>query len=501
MKREKKFYSKGDRAITLIALIVTIVVLLILAGVSINMLTGENGLITRAKDAKDELIVGEEREQVELAYTSAKVKKIYGYINKDDLQEELDNSIGNEKTTVTGGNTLKVKFEETGNEYKVTQNGNVENYEVPKATDIYAKLYEDGTLILSSIDYNDESKSLTYDFGKINNKSESTYWSNSNYNKKIQKIIIYDEIVPTNTHAWFANLTNLTDIENIEKLDTSLATDMSEMFMNCKLLKDLDVSNFNTTNVTKMSYMFNRCCELNEIDISNFDTSNVKDMSYMFAGRNCYNRGTGATSYDGYMQLNKIVGLNNIDTSSVTNMRGMFSGLIKIKEINLSNFNTSNVQNMNCMFFGDKLIESLDLSSFDTTNVTDMAGMFANCQNLESLNLSNFITTTNLTRLGGHYYNNSYEMYGMFYNCRKLSSIDLSNFDTSNVTEISNVFMYCDSLKYIDISSWDLSSVTTYVYFIAKTTPTDCKIIVNPDTAEWIREKFPTYSNLEVISE
>ena len=97
MKREKKFYSKGDRAITLIALIVTIVVLLILAGVSINMLTGENGLITRAKDAKDELIVGEEREQVELAYTSAKVKKIFVFPN---IELRLNTFVGAKASSV-----------------------------------------------------------------------------------------------------------------------------------------------------------------------------------------------------------------------------------------------------------------------------------------------------------------------------------------------------------------------------------------------------------------
>ena len=45
---------RKNRGITLIALVVTIIVLLILAGVSINMLTGQNGILNRAKEAKDE---------------------------------------------------------------------------------------------------------------------------------------------------------------------------------------------------------------------------------------------------------------------------------------------------------------------------------------------------------------------------------------------------------------------------------------------------------------
>ena len=45
---------KRNKGITLIALVVTIVVLLILAGISISMLGGENGIITKAQEAKEE---------------------------------------------------------------------------------------------------------------------------------------------------------------------------------------------------------------------------------------------------------------------------------------------------------------------------------------------------------------------------------------------------------------------------------------------------------------
>ena len=51
MKREKMVYSKGNRAITLIALIVTIIVLLILAGVTINLAVNNQGIFNKAKTA------------------------------------------------------------------------------------------------------------------------------------------------------------------------------------------------------------------------------------------------------------------------------------------------------------------------------------------------------------------------------------------------------------------------------------------------------------------
>ena len=55
---------KNTKGITLIALVVTIIVLLILAGVSIAMLTGNNGVLTQAKSAKENTRVGEVQEKV-----------------------------------------------------------------------------------------------------------------------------------------------------------------------------------------------------------------------------------------------------------------------------------------------------------------------------------------------------------------------------------------------------------------------------------------------------
>ena len=45
--------KENTRGITLIALVITIIVTLILAGIAINALTGENGIITKATDAKE----------------------------------------------------------------------------------------------------------------------------------------------------------------------------------------------------------------------------------------------------------------------------------------------------------------------------------------------------------------------------------------------------------------------------------------------------------------
>lgn len=58
---------KNNKGITLIALVVTIIVLLILAGVSIAMLTGQNGILTRSSEASEQSAVAGAKEKVTLA--------------------------------------------------------------------------------------------------------------------------------------------------------------------------------------------------------------------------------------------------------------------------------------------------------------------------------------------------------------------------------------------------------------------------------------------------
>lgn len=58
---------KKENGITLIALVITIIVLLILAGISIAMLTGENGILSKATKAGRETILAEQKEEVVLA--------------------------------------------------------------------------------------------------------------------------------------------------------------------------------------------------------------------------------------------------------------------------------------------------------------------------------------------------------------------------------------------------------------------------------------------------
>ena len=74
-------------------------------------------------------------------------------------------------------------------------------------------------------------------------------------------------------------------IEGFQYLNTGNVTNMSCMFLNCKSLQKLDLSNFDTRNVTNMSHMFSNCRSLSKPDISSFDMSKVVDKEDMF--KNC----------------------------------------------------------------------------------------------------------------------------------------------------------------------------------------------------------------------
>ena len=67
--------KKSNNGITLIALVITIILLLILAGVTIVTLTGDNGILTKAADAKDSNSIGNEKEKIALGYNEYKIKK------------------------------------------------------------------------------------------------------------------------------------------------------------------------------------------------------------------------------------------------------------------------------------------------------------------------------------------------------------------------------------------------------------------------------------------
>ena len=123
MKNLKTKAFKSTKGITLIALVVTIIILLILAGVSIAMLTGNNGILTQGKRAKEETAVGHEREAAQMAYAGAKAKKLGEEVTAEDVNEQL--TINGENATATQGTNKIIVTFTSGKVYTIDQSGKI----------------------------------------------------------------------------------------------------------------------------------------------------------------------------------------------------------------------------------------------------------------------------------------------------------------------------------------------------------------------------------------
>ena len=135
-------------------------------------------------------------------------------------------------------------------------------------------------------------------------------------------------------NEWIANSTDANSTYgHINTWDTSLITDMSQLFYNTKF--NDDISGWDTSSVTNMYGMFSNS-DFNQ-DISDCDVSSVTDMSRMFFDADSFNQD-----------------ISDWDVSSVTDMDRMF--------YSADSFNQ-------------------DISGWDVSSVTDMSWMFTYADN------------------------------------------------------------------------------------------------------------------------
>lgn len=139
MKRDKE-KIKFDVGITLIALVITIIVLLILAGVTIATLTGDNGLLSKTINAESETKISEEKEQITLASLAL--------TNEPSITEEMwEKEIDKTKVVKIGEKTFAIKFEESKRVYWVEVGKEIILSEIDeeKNTDQSDEIKQDGT--------------------------------------------------------------------------------------------------------------------------------------------------------------------------------------------------------------------------------------------------------------------------------------------------------------------------------------------------------------------
>ena len=403
------------------------------------MLTGDNGIVQRAGEAKIIMDEQQEAEKIQLSYMAEKTNQFGKTVQANGLQEEIE-KYGEVEVFDNGDGTFYVIYKDSGNCYLVDKNGNATKSDKSEViSGVFAIIYSDGTMAFNTTGNTIEGKTVLYKTGDISRTKFETYddipWKD--HLTKIKTVTFEEEVKPMYTRRWFDRCTNLTQIAEIQNLNTKSVKDMRAMFQGSKFTT-LDLSNFDTKNVKDMCAMFWQCKNLTSLNVSNFDTRNVIDMKGMFY--NC----------------EKLTSLNvsNFDTKNVTNMESMFFGCEKLTSLNLNSFDTSSVINMQEMFEWCEGLKTLNLSSFNTGKVTNMYLMFNNCLNLQSLNVSNF-DTKNVTNMSA-----------MFQCCIGLTTLDVSSFDTSNVTDMSTMFgcgpnIYSSNLQEIKgLENFDTKNVT-----------------------------------------
>ena len=116
--------KQKDNGITLIALVITIIILFILAGVSITTLTGENGILRNALKARENTEIAEEKEAIGIAYTEVLATSKVNKVSAEDLQTKLKNNGYDATVTNDGETSLQVTFI-SQRTYVIDENGNI----------------------------------------------------------------------------------------------------------------------------------------------------------------------------------------------------------------------------------------------------------------------------------------------------------------------------------------------------------------------------------------
>ena len=117
MNKENLRKKKRNQGITLVALVITIIVLLILAGITLSMVLGPNGIIERAKQAKEQTEEAQRQDEAQLA-------DLEDYINGTIISEEGYGD-GVNKPNLKAG-MIPVYYDETSKVWKKADENNAE---------------------------------------------------------------------------------------------------------------------------------------------------------------------------------------------------------------------------------------------------------------------------------------------------------------------------------------------------------------------------------------
>ena len=375
MKKTKR--KNGQKGITLIALIITSIVLIILAGISIMMISGQDGILTRAGSTKIQSELAEYKEQIDLFIISKKMENIefdeesffageksLRYNTKIESEEEnikticpqmKDSYLGKievkkGKMTLNTKDKIEIKIAQSlgidVNPYEITEDG-----ELVASSGNLLLIDSKGTLTLpdsviiigEGAFANTQSDGITLKKIIIPSTVKKIKANAFNGNSTIEEVEIQTkngEGVTTIGELAFANCSNLKSVV----LPDTVKYMGSHVFDYCRSLKNVQLSN----NMSRIeSYMFCGCSGLEEINLAeNIDT-------------------IGACAFYNCINLKKILFSDKLQTID----SGIFSGCSKLEEIELG-------KNTNFIFENGILMNSNKTFMYYVTNLASNVKTF-----------------------------------------------------------------------------------------------------------------------------
>ena len=330
---------------------------------------------------------------------------------------------------------------------------------------------------------------------------KTDWWTYATIQKNATTVVLDESMKaarPTSTANWFYVFNKLSEIRNLDYLNTSEVTEMHSMFYDCKLLTSLDLSSFNTYKVTAMSWMFYYCQSLTSLNLGSFYTDKVTTMRSMFDGCSALttiywnedlSERTGLNSTDMFKGCTSLKGGNGTEYNSgktdasyalldgKNGKNGYFTYKLMEAYTVFDGYNTltyyyddkrakhtgdgvvtelyepENGHDQNRFAeYADKVRKAVIDKSFKNAKLTSLANMFDG-------NDYNLIILEEIEGLDNIDFSEVTDMYAMFYGCASLTAIDLSSFKTDKVTDMAYMFRNCSSIDFLNFTSFNIGKV------------------------------------------